>query len=163
MSTLNAICTGIAKTIQANAGVQVYAYDYMADIASFPAVVCEPVQPAISYAGSFAAHQASSAWDGSFGPGMDQWYIGCYIFVPVGNTKSYQNLLKQFITGVGPNSIRQIIHEHDDLGLDDTTAVPVGVSHYGAQHTQGAIPAIGALVTIRVITEANDANPYETD
>lgn len=163
MSTLNAICLGIAKTIQNYADQQVYAYEYMAQVTSFPAVVCEPVQPQISYAGQFAAHQTASDFDGSFGVGMDMWYIGCYVLVSGGTTKSQQNLLNQFLTGCGPNSVRQILHEHGDIGLEDTTAVPVGVSHYGGSYAPNAIAAVGALVTVRVITRASDANPFNTN
>lgn len=165
MSTLNAICTGLSKTIAANTAIETYAFDYMPDVNNFPAVVCEPVQPAVSYAGSFAAHQAPSAFDGSFGAGTDMWFIGCYVLVPAdSNSAANQNLLNQFLTGCGPNSVRSIIHEHGDLGLGgDTGAVVIGVSKYGANYTFGNVRAVGALVTVRVITEASDANPFETN
>lgn len=164
MSTLNAICTGISKTVHNYAETPVFTYDYMPDVTNFPAVVCEPIQPAISYAGTFAAHQPTSEFGGSFGPGTDMWYIGCFVLLPAdGNSKAQQNLLNQFLTGCGPNSIRSILHDHGDIGLDDTTAVAIGVSKYGASWTFGAVRCTGACVTVRVITEATDANPFETN
>jgi hypothetical protein len=164
MSTLNAICTGISRTVSSYAASQVYAYDYMADVVNYPAVVCEPVQPAISYAGTFAAHQATSEFGSSFGGGTDMWHIGCFVLVPAdGNSKSQQNLLNQFLTGHGPNSIRSILYDHGDIGLQDTTAVAIGVSKYGATWEWGAVRCTGAMVTVRVITDASDANPFETN
>lgn len=164
MSTLNAICTGLANTVKNYAEAQVFTYDYMPDVNSFPAVVCEPVQPAISYAGAFQAHQPPSDFQGSFGAGTDMWHIGCFVLVGAdGNAKSQQNLLNQFLTGHGPNSVRSILYNHGDLGLQDTTAVAIGVSKYGANWTFGAVRCTGACVTVRVITEASDANPFNTN
>jgi hypothetical protein len=164
MSTLNAICTGLATTIRNYVETPIYAYDHMADVVNYPAIVCEPVQPAISYAGSFAAHQSTSEFGGSFGPGTDMWHVGCYVLMPAdGSAQPQQNLLNQFLTGCGPNSVRQILHEHGDIGLADTTAVAIGVSKYGATWEWGAVRCTGAMVTVRVITDASDANPYETN
>jgi hypothetical protein len=155
----------MSKIVAAHTEATVYAFDHMPDGVNFPAIVCEPVQPAVSYAGQFVAHQPPSAFDGSFGNGTDQWYIGCFVLMSAdGGAKEQQNLLNQFLTGHGPNSIRSIIHYNGDLGLGgDTQAVVVGVSKYGANWNWGGIRCTGACVTVRVITEANDANPFETN
>lgn len=165
MATLNAICTGIAKTIANYAQLTVFTAGSIPDMTNFPAVMCEPIQPSVSYAGTFEAHWTTSEFKGSFGNGTDMWYIGCYILCSSdSNPTAAQNQLNEFITGYGPNSIRQIIHDHGDLGLGgDTTATPVGVSHYGGNFSSAAVKAVGALFTIRVITEANNSNPFGTN
>jgi myosin-crossreactive antigen len=64
-----------------------------------------------------------------------------------------QDSLDAFVTGAGPQSIRQAIFLHRDLGLTDGTEAYVkGMSRYGGSFPAASIDHIGAALRLVVTT-----------
>lgn len=140
MATLNEIVSGLANTIKNYTAMDIFAYNTVADMANFPAIMVEP---------SLADFQLS------FGP-MDVWTLRVYVLCATGsNAALAQQQLNQLVTGWGANSIRQVVHEHGDLGLAKTESVPLSVTAYGGSFTSASVPAVGAIINVRVTTEVS--------
>lgn len=149
MATLNAICKALSKTITNHveaSGITVYAYEDLSEMSLYPAVLVEPEKSDFSL---------------SFGGTTDQYIMRLFVLSSVGaGASAGQKILKQLLTGWGPYSIRRIIHEHSDLGLPGTTATPMGWNAFGGSFASGTVPAIGAIMQVKVLTDADDFDPY---
>lgn len=139
MASLSNICSALASTIAAGSTTPVFAYDSVADMVNFPAVMAMPAD------GDFTVTMGR----------VTEWQINLFVLCQRGADSGLaQKQLDGMIDGWGDNSIRQIVFENDDLGLGDgTDAMVLGVSAYGGSFESGTVPAVGAIMKVRVLTD----------
>lgn len=138
MSTLTQIRRALATTISDGVASEVFDYAHVADVQQLPAVVIIPEEADFS---------------GAFQRGLDEWKIDVYVLVPRTETVNAQEELDEYITGSGPESIRQVIYNNPTLGLADTDAYVLGVKGYGGEFQSARVPHIGAVLKVCVRTD----------
>lgn len=138
MSSLDEIRAAIAATLSANLS-NVMVYEYSPDVFQLPAII---VRPSVTTAN----------FEGAMQMGDDQWYFDIIAVVSRTQAQVAQKNLDAFLTGSGPQSIRQIIYDNENLGLDDSTAFVVGVRSYGGSFIAASVAHIGAIVRLVVHT-----------
>lgn len=129
----------IANVIDHGLAAEVFTYDTVPDVENLPAVIVEPLNADFTEA---------------MGRGMDLWEFRIYVLVSRSDTQQGQEDLDQFISGAGPNSIRQVIFNNPTLGLasvDDATVY--AMKGYGGSFETGKVPIIGAVLKLRVLTD----------
>lgn len=140
MSSLEQIRDALKSTIDGETAVELNVYDLVEDMGSLPAVIIEP---------------NTCDFDGAMGRGMDVWDFNIYILVTRGASSSNgQELLDKLVSGAGPNSIRQILYENENLGLSDTTAHCYMMRAYGGSFDWARVEHVGAVLKVTVRTEA---------
>lgn len=138
MSDLTAIRNAIGQTIVNFCALPIENHAVVETVSSFPAVVVEPDKT------DFALSMQSSS---------DDCYFNVFVLCSAADMESGQNQLDQFVSGSGPSSIRQILYNHDDLGLPDCTAFVMAMRGYAGTYESGTIKAVGAILHVRVITD----------
>lgn len=137
MSDLTAIREAIGNTIKTFADMEIEAHNVVETVAAFPAVVVEPEE-------------------GNFELAMNQGadlYFNVFALCSAADMESGQNQLDQLCSPRGPNSIREIIFNHDDLGLPDCQAFVTAMRGYAGTYESGTIKAVGAILRVRVVTD----------
>jgi hypothetical protein len=143
MASLKAIRDALKTTIQNYTEKQIYCYDTVPGVTQLPAVVILPTDKPIS-----------ADFQESFNRGHDTWYFDLYILTSLASTSYGQEQLDELLTGAGPNSIREAIFNHPDLGLTDgTDAFAYRIKEYGGKFEFARIEHQGAVLQIRVITD----------
>lgn len=138
MASLTEICKAIATTIQNGVETTLFAYDYIPDDTSYPAILVEPD------VGGFA---------NTLRVGDDQWEMKVYLLCGSAEQGFAQRQMTGYLDGWGPDSIRRAIYENNGLGLNDGTVAFVSrVSHVGSFESAGTY-AVGAEFTITVHTD----------
>lgn len=137
MAGLKEIRDGVKATVDANVdGLQAYAK--VEDIVNLPALLVLPVE---------------SNFNVAFGRGSDTYQIDLFVMVSRVVPRVGQNSLDAFVTGAGPQSIRQAIFNNRTLGLADGTEAHVsGMSRYGGTFPAASIEHIGAALRLVVTT-----------
>lgn len=139
--TLTEIRNGLANTINGKTSVYLNTYAFVPDTGNLPALVIEPV---------------SVMYEGAMGRHSDVWDFNVFVLISRNDMRSAQELLDALVAGSGPDSIRQIIEEHDDLGLgeDDSVTASVYAMHgYGGAFEWAGTPHIGAIIKVRVLVD----------
>lgn len=137
MSDLTAIRQAIGTTIVNFAAMQIEAHAVVETVSSFPAIVVEPEQ------GDFEL---------ALNQGADL-HFNIFALCSAADMESGQNQLDQLCSPRGENSIREIIYNHDDLGLTDCQAFVTALRGYAGTYESGTIKAVGAILRVRVVTD----------
>lgn len=139
MATLTEIRNAIVHTIDIRTEMEIYAYPEIRDSGYMPCVMLEPV------GADFLMTNAR---------GLDEWELNLFVLTSrsVG-TNDAQETLDALCDGAGPNSIRQIIYDHSDVGLTDGTTVTVAMLRgYGGSFEWAKTSHVGAVLKLIVRT-----------
>lgn len=136
--TLDDVRKAMARIIDQKTTANVYTYAQVRDRGNFPAVIIEP---------------DTSDFAVSFQMGTDEWDFKLYVLVRCADEAIAQQQLDSFITGRGPDSIRQAIVENSSLGLDGVSAHVYGMLGYGHGFHWEGTAHIGAILKARVIIQ----------
>lgn len=149
MATISAVCRALSDTVKNavnEAGQTFYGYEDVPDQSQYPCILVEP---------------DGADYLTSFGQSTDQWILRAFVICSrEPNASVGQRLLKQLVTGWGPISIPKIIYENSSLGLPGTTAVAMSMGAFGADFESNQLTSVGAILTIKVLTPADDFDPY---
>jgi hypothetical protein len=138
MSSLSEVRQALANVIFSGLAQEISTYPLVPDVAQTPAMVVLPSKCDFAKA---------------FQRGLDEWEFDVFLLTSRTETTNGQDLLDEFCTGAGPNSIRQIIYENPTLGLSDTDAYVMGVQDYGGHFEAARIPHVGAILRVCVRTD----------
>jgi hypothetical protein len=135
--SLTEVRRALADTLSDNLDVGVYTYAEVEDHGNLPAIIIEP---------------ESSDFAETFKGGVDVWNFLLLILVDGADEVAQQNTLDEFVTGRGPNSIRQILLDNKYLGLPGKTAVAhcTRMWGYGGQFPWAGVKHVGALLNVQV-------------
>lgn len=130
----------LAKTIRDHTESNVYVYPQIQGSGELPAVLIEP---------------DSAKFDGAFNRGSDTWDFKLYILSANRvDEEDSQDELDGFVSGEGPDSIRQAIYDHSDLGLSGVTDARVfEMKDYGGKAVWFGVDHIGAILKVRVFLD----------
>lgn len=142
MASLLSIREALKSTVDNKTQVELNVYDLVEDMGALPAVIIEP---------------NTCDFDGAFGRGMDVWDFNVYVLVSRSASSAVgQRLLDKLISGEGPDSLRKILYENGDLGLEDgTTAHVYQLKAYGGAFDWAKVSHVGAVLKVRVTTPSN--------
>lgn len=142
MASLNEVCVALATTVQNYCdldGEQVNVYSSPADIQLLPGIIVEPDD------GNFEISMA----------GDTTWMLRIYVLCSIaGSTEAGLKQLNNLVDGWGPASIRQIVFEHGELGLADTSAFVKSVAGYTGAFEAMGLNAVGAILSVEVTTDS---------
>ncbi|MGW6257623.1 hypothetical protein [Streptomyces sp. NPDC055085] len=114
-------------------------YDTMEDVVvgSPAALVAEP------HLGDF---------EGAFGLNSDSYEFNLFVLVARKNTREAQHILDEYLTGVGPKSIREFISRNKTLGLPDVNARVQGLvkNTYNGNFKASTTVFVGAVLRLCV-------------
>lgn len=130
----------MARTIDNHTSMELFTYALVEDMGNLPAVIIEPVE---------------ADFQEAMQRGMDTWDFNIYVLTSrAANSETGQAVLDQLVSGAGPNSIREILHEHSELGLGESTDATVyKLLGYGGSFTWAKVPHVGAVLKVRVRTD----------
>lgn len=134
-ATLTQVRAALAATIKDNVDRQVYTYSVIKENGPLPAVIVEP---------------DSTDFTVSMRSGTDTWNFFVWVLTPANDIETGQTMLDDFLDGQGPNSIRQAIYKHSDLGLSGVEAFVSGMRGYGGAFEWYGVPHVGALLQVGV-------------
>lgn len=139
MATMAAIRDAIANTIKQYTTTELYTYTFAEEFGETPAIIVEP---------DIADYQ------GAFDRGLDEWVFNVYVLCSTKVSSRYgQGLLDKLVSGSGPESIRDILDKHPDLGLTDGTDASLeSMRGYGGKFEWSQVPHVGAILKVRVRT-----------
>jgi hypothetical protein len=145
VATLAAVRAGLRTTLEDR--VDVNGYDTVPSSPLLPAVVVMP---------------RSAEFEVGLGEGVDDlWLFDLVVLCSAGVGELGQEALDEFITGAGPRSIRQALHQSYrggrppyQIGLPNTKARLRGWGGYGLRHPSAEIDHISALGLVEVRTSA---------
>lgn len=135
MSSLAQIRAGLQETID-QAGIELEVYRTVVDVVQPPALVVQPTE---------------SDFHVSFARGSDRWDLDLIVMVSLREIELAQDELDEYVSGVGPKSIRQVIAGNKSLGLTDTDASVSGMTEYGVK-TAASIDHLAAVLRLVVVT-----------
>jgi hypothetical protein len=136
MAGIEQIRDAVKTTVETIAGLRVY--DTAPDIANLPAMLVLPV---------------ATNFNAAFGRGFDTHQFDLFVMVSRVVPRVGQDSLDAFVTGAGPQSIRQAVFTNRSLGLADGTEAHVsGMSRYGGTFPAASIEHIGAALRLVVTT-----------
>lgn len=142
MASLSAIRDNLARVIDKHTAKEIHTYGLVEDFGEVPAVIVEPEK---------------SDFEEAMQRGMDTWTFNLFILCSSkAGAASGQELLDQLISGAGPNSIRQVLYDHSDLGLDETIASCLGMVGYGGKFEWAKVPHVGAILKVQVRTSGRE-------
>lgn len=139
MSSISEIRQAIARTVDNYSEMEIYCYPEVRDSGHMPCIMLEPV---------------GADFLMTMGAAMDEWEVNMFVLTSraVG-TNEAQDTLDELCTGSGPNSIRQILYEHSDVGLSDDTTVTVAMLRgYGGSFEWAKTSHVGAILKLIVRT-----------
>jgi len=139
MASISDIRKAICNTIDVRTEMEVFCYPEIRDSGHMPCVMVEPV------GADFILTNAR---------GLDEWELNMFVLTSraVG-TDDAQDTLDELCTGSGPNSIRQIIYDNEDVGLKDGTTVTVThLRGYGGSFEWAKTSHVGAILRLIVRT-----------
>lgn len=139
MSSLEEIRDALADTIKKGVSTEVFAYPRVPDVIQLPALIVMP---------------DTADFTGAFQRGLDEWKLNVYVLVSRGaDIDFHQKTLDGFLTGAGPDSIRQVLYNDGTLGDVVIDAMATGVEGYGGEFLSNKIPHSGAIVKVVVRTD----------
>ncbi|MFE7797062.1 hypothetical protein [Nocardia sp. NPDC057440] len=134
--TLTEIRTALASTIETHTSASVYTYAEVQAKGNYPAVIIEP---------------HATDFERAMNRGVDEWDFNIFVLVRSADDASAQQELDGFVTGEGDDSIRQVLFEHRELGLDDSVDAHVySMRGYGGGFEWGGTKHMGAILKARV-------------
>lgn len=139
MASMKQIRDALAETIRSNVSFTVHTYETVEDMHHVPAVIIEP---------------DTADYLEAFNMGMDTWVMNLWVLTSRSDPKTGQEQLDRLIDGRGPDSIREILQTHSDLGLEGTDVMPWRVKGYGGNFKDNGLPHVGALIQVKVITDS---------
>ena len=85
------------------------------------------------------------------------WDFNVYVLTSRSVDSAYgQELLDKLVSGAGEDSIRQILFENADLGLDSTDAQCYALKGYGGSFDWAKVPHVGAVLKVTVRTDGRE-------
>ena len=134
------IADAIQDTIRVYSPDKLYGYTLPSALGNFPAVAVEPV---------------GARFDLDMRGATDVWEFLVYVVVNGNNFDTAKKLMGKFTAGRGPNSIREIVFQHRDLGLTNPGDPEVEAFVYGVHGYNGKFPwfntnHLGAALLVRV-------------
>ncbi|MEU3052276.1 hypothetical protein [Streptomyces griseus] len=138
MASLGEIRDALATAICDGVDTELMEYPEVPDVIRLPAIVVRPT------VGDFT---------GAFQRGLDTWEFDVFVLVRRQEGPTQQELLDQFISGNGPNSIRRAVYENSDLGLGDQGVYDAMVKKmvgYGGTFQVAHMPHTGAILKVTV-------------
>jgi hypothetical protein len=133
----------IATTLEANIEGLI-TYDTLAGATQVPAAIVLPTP-----------RPMTADFTGAFQRGMDTWFLDIFVLVGIGEYAVAQNSLDSYLTGAGPNSIRQVLYQNASCGLSDTDFLVTGVSDYGGRHDSVGVDHVGAVLKVTARTSGS--------
>jgi hypothetical protein len=137
VATLTQVREALATLIQNNIP-ELAAYPRMVDMPNTPCAIIEPTE---------------SDFSTVMQRGEDCWYLLIYILCSRNDSDAAQAELDEFVAGSGDKSIRQVVYDNYDLGLDNTQAFVTGMKGYGGSFEANRTPMVGAVLTVKVSTD----------
>jgi hypothetical protein len=136
MTTVTDLRMALASTIQAGVDISafntgLYTYGNVVESITLPAVVIEP---------------ASANFQETFNRGLDSFDFNLFVLVSRADPTSAQPLLDALISGDGASSIRLVIYNNPDLGIDGVNTVVHSMKGYGGSLEGFGLPHIGAVI-----------------
>lgn len=139
MASLDAIRNALATTINNHTQSTIFVYADAEDVAELPGLIVMP---------------SNADYEETMNRGTDCWWFNVYVVCSRNDAKTGQAQLDGFLTGAGPDSIREIIWQHGDIGLTDgTEAMVMKMMGYGGTFSDAQIPLVGAILKVRVYTD----------
>lgn len=139
MASLQAIREALATTISDGVESTLFCYSDVADVVELPCVLVEP---------------SSADFLTAMVRGSDTWMFNVYVLCNKNNSVLSQDQLDGFVSGSGPDSIRQVIFNNPDLGLGDgTDATVVKMAGYGGTFSDASISLVGAILKVSIVTD----------
>lgn len=136
MASLAEIRAAIASTLTSALGPGTEMYGR---IPGQPALPCVCVVPDVAN------------FNVAMGRGTDTWNFDLIVLVPSGDNEVGQSLLDPYVTGAGPQSIRQALFD-SALGLARTQSHVSGMTDYGGSFDAVDVAHIGARLRLVVHT-----------
>jgi len=136
-ATLSDVRKALSDTIR-QADIGVYTYAQVRDKGHLPAVIIEPVE---------------SDFHLAFNRGSDTWDFNLFVLVRGADEDAAQRKLDKYVSGHGPNSIREIVANNKGLGLPEGSveATVYKLSAYGGEFKWNNNEHIGAILRARVL------------
>lgn len=94
-------------------------------------------------------------YTGAFARGLDEWNLYIYVIVSRRDDPTAQQELDSYLAGFGANSIRQVLFNNPDVGLEDTQVSVLGVKGYGGHFKESNIAMSGAIIVCKVYTSGS--------
>lgn len=140
MASLEAVRNALGQTINNYVSGELFVYGHVEEFGEVPAVIIEP---------------DVADFQGAFARGLDEWIFNVYVLCSTKADSAYgQGLLDRLVSGSGPDSIRQVLHDHADLGLQDgTDATVIGMKGYGGKFEWSKVGHVGAILKVLVRTD----------
>lgn len=91
----------------------------------------------------------------AFGRGLDEYSFNLYVLVMATDLVSAQDRLDDYVTGAGDKSIRQVIFQNQDLGLNTTSASVSKMFGYNGKYKLAEILHVGAVLKLTVMTDGS--------
>lgn len=143
MASLQEMREALAATIDANIEGLI-TYDTLAGVVQVPALVVLPTP-----------RPMTADFTGAFGRGLDTWFLDVFVLVGIGEYAVAQNDLDSYLTGAGPNSIREVLYNNASCGLAETDFSVTGVSDYGGRHESARVDHVGAILKVTARTDGS--------
>lgn len=138
MATLTEMRSGLAETIQNGVESEIFSYPTVPEVAQLPAIVVLPDKADFAKA---------------FKRGLDEWTFSVYVLVSRSIAGVNQEQLDAFVTGAGPDSVRQALYSDPTIGLVDTDAFVSGIEAYGGEFKTAKVTHMGAVIKVVVRTD----------
>jgi hypothetical protein len=139
MASISDICSALATTITDGVQSTLFSYSDVADVSELPAILIEP---------------ATADYEEAMARGTDCWWVNIYVICSKNDSTMGQAQLKGFITGGGPDSIREVVFKTPDAGLGDGTDITImKMMGFGGTFSDASVPLVGAILKARVYTD----------
>jgi len=126
----------ILATIKQNAASKpLYTFTLPQALGNFPALALEPV------GANFVVDMKGAS---------EVWEFIVYVVANGANFDTAKAHLSRYCSGHGPDSIREIIENNSDLGLEDVTAMVHSVSGYNGKFPWSNVNHLAAALLVRV-------------
>lgn len=145
MAALGDVIDNIAATVQRATGIRTIPY-----IVESPPAPCAMVYP------------ERCDYSKTFGRGVDQWSIKVQLVIPLNSDRATHRLMYDWLSGAGPQSVRQAIYQAPTLGTDPAES-PAGAAasmngtvsemvEYGVVFTLEGVRFLSATLNVTVLT-----------
>lgn len=137
MASLSQIRAAARDTITA-AIPSLHGYDTVPDVALLPALVVVPV---------------TADFVVTMGRGTDTWELDLIVMVSTGDVAVGQATLDAYVSGAGPQSIRQAVYANRSLSLPGTDVHVSGLTAYNMAFSAAQVDHIAATLRLIVHTD----------